>query len=160
MPEQPRDFPQRSDQELLQLLLRSSDRAEEILKSVPLDQIGQAHREELKLTPKAYERLQASIELGRRVAEAKQRYDTSNKISSSGAAIAFCRQHFARLIEDCLQEEFHVVTLNTKNHVIDSHQITVGTLDASLVHPREVFRRAIKDAASSILLAHNHPSRL
>ena len=42
--------------------------------------------------------------------------------------------------------------------MIATHQITVGTLDASLVHPREVFRSAIKDAASSIILAHNHPS--
>jgi DNA repair protein RadC len=62
------------------------------------------------------------------------------------------------LVSDCLQEEFHTVTLDTKNQVIASHQITVGTLDASLVHPREVFRRAIKDAASSVILVHNHPS--
>jgi DNA repair protein RadC len=48
--------------------------------------------------------------------------------------------------------------LDTKNQVIDTHQITIGTLDASLVHPREVFRAAIKDAASSIILVHNHPS--
>ncbi len=48
--------------------------------------------------------------------------------------------------------------MDTKNKVIDTHQITVGTLDAPLVHPREVFRRAIKDAASSVILAHNHPS--
>ena len=42
--------------------------------------------------------------------------------------------------------------------MVDTHQITVGTLDASLVHPREVFRAAIRDAASSVLLVHNHPS--
>ncbi|HBE67715.1 MAG TPA: hypothetical protein DDW52_06155 [Planctomycetaceae bacterium] len=62
------------------------------------------------------------------------------------------------MITDGLQEEFHVVTLDTKHRMIGSHQITVGTLDASLVHPREVFRRAIRDASSCILLAHNHPS--
>jgi DNA repair protein RadC len=50
------------------------------------------------------------------------------------------------------------VTLDTKLQPIKRHQITVGTLDASLVHPREVFRAAIRDAASSILLLHNHPS--
>ena len=50
------------------------------------------------------------------------------------------------------------MTLNTKNFVIATHQITVGTLDASLVHPREVFRPAIRDAASSIIAVHNHPS--
>ena len=63
-----------------------------------------------------------------------------------------------RLITDAHREEFHIVCLDTKNQVIDCHQISVGTLDASLVHPREVFRPAIKDAASSIILLHNHPS--
>ena len=72
--------------------------------------------------------------------------------------MAFCQQHFSRLAKDSKQEEFHIVCLDTKNQVIDTHQITVGTLDASLVHPREVFRAAIKDASSSIILVHNHPS--
>ncbi len=62
------------------------------------------------------------------------------------------------LAADRRQEEFHIVTLDTKLFPIRTHQITVGTLDASLVHPREVFRAAIRDAASSILLVHNHPS--
>ncbi len=153
-----RDFEQRTDQELLELLLRSGDRAAEIMRNVSLDRLAHAHRNELNLTPKAYERLLASIELGRRIHEARTGYKTPNKIKSSSDAIEFCRSHFARLISDCMQEQFHVITLNTKNHVIDSHHITTGTLDASLVHPREVFRPAIKDSASSIILAHNHPS--
>ena len=48
--------------------------------------------------------------------------------------------------------------MDTKNQVIDTHQISVGTLDASIVHPREVFRPAIKDAAAAVILVHNHPS--
>lgn len=90
--------------------------------------------------------------------EAECEYSTARKITSSSDAIEFCKNHFWRLIQSGNQEEFHIVTLNTKNAVIDSHQITIGTLDASLVHPREVFRKAIKDAASSVLLVHNHPS--
>lgn len=105
----------------------------------------------------AYCQIMAGIELGRRVAVLRNDKIT-HKISSSSDAIKFCESHFARLIIDGKQEEFHIVTLDTKNQVIDTHQITVGTLDASLVHPREVFRPAIKDAASSILLTHNHPS--
>jgi proteasome lid subunit RPN8/RPN11 len=85
-------------------------------------------------------------------------YDLITKISSSAEAIQYCRNHFRRLIMDALQEEFHIITLDTKNQILRPHQITVGTLDASLVHPREVFRPAIKDAASSILMVHNHPS--
>ena len=158
MPDKQRDFSQRSNQELLELLLRSGNRAEQILKEVPIEKLDQAHRQELRLTPKAYERLQASIEIGRRIHESKTSFRAIIKISSSSDAIAYCQRHFARLASDCLQEEFHIVTLDTKNQVIASHQITIGTLDASLVHPREVFRKAIKDAASSIILAHNHPS--
>ena len=51
-----------------------------------------------------------------------------------------------------------MVTLDTKNQPITAHQITVGTLRNSLVHPREVFRPAIRDAANCIIVVHNHPS--
>ena len=99
------------------------------------------------------------MELGRRVAAASDALDQkAEAITSSENAIGFCRRHFARLAEDATQEEFHIVTLNTKHHAIASHQISVGTLDASLVHPREVFRPAIRDAAAAIILVHNHPS--
>ena len=109
-------------------------------------------------TPAAYQRLQAGIELGRRIHEAKSKYRALTKITGSADAIEFCRNHFSRLITDCLQEQFHIVTLDTKHKPIRTHRITVGTLDASLVHPREVFRPAIRDAASAVLLVHNHPS--
>ena len=127
-----------------------------------LEDLPAAGRGELKLVSSAIEKtaycqIMAGIELGRRVAALCDKKLTT-KISSSGDAISFCRQHFHRLANDAKQEEFHIVTLDTKNQVIDTHQITVGTLDASLVHPREVFRAAIKDAASSIILVHNHPS--
>ena len=56
------------------------------------------------------------------------------------------------------QEAFTVLTLDTKHHIIDRHLITLGLLDASLVHPREVFRTAIHDGAAAILVSHNHPS--
>jgi DNA repair protein RadC len=51
-----------------------------------------------------------------------------------------------------------VVTLDVQLHVIGTHLVSVGTLDRNLVHPREVFRPAIKDAAKSVILVHNHPS--
>lgn len=127
-----------------------------------LDSLVSAGRGELKsisaaIDKTAYCQIMAGIELGRRVASAAERQPTS-KIRSSEEAIEYCQQQFARLATQARQEEFHIVTLDTKNQVIDTHQITVGTLDASLVHPREVFRPAIKDAAASIILVHNHPS--
>jgi DNA repair protein RadC len=59
---------------------------------------------------------------------------------------------------DLAQEAFTVVTLNRKNAVIDRHLATLGLVDASLVHCREVFRHAVADAASAIVVSHNHPS--
>jgi DNA repair protein RadC len=105
----------------------------------------------------AYCQIMAGIELGRRVAALS---DTTavTKIQSADDAIVYCTKRFARLAADARQEEFHIVTLDTKHKVIDTHPITVGTLDASLIHPREVFRPAIKDAAAAVILVHNHPS--
>ena len=99
----------------------------------------------------------AGIELGRRI-EAAQPTQENTRLCSSTDAIEFCQRYFQRLASDGRQEEFHIVCLDTKNQFINSHQVTVGTLDASLVHPREVFRPAIRDAASSVILVHNHPS--
>jgi DNA repair protein RadC len=56
------------------------------------------------------------------------------------------------------REMVFCVTLNQKNVVIDRYMVTMGTLTASLVHPREVFRPAVMDAAASIAVVHNHPS--
>jgi len=59
---------------------------------------------------------------------------------------------------DHKKENFIVITLNTKNQIINSYIVSIGTLNASLIHPRETFRNAIMDNANSIILAHNHPS--
>ncbi len=56
------------------------------------------------------------------------------------------------------REHFVCVLLDTKNNVIASPTISVGTLSSSLVHPREVFKPAIRASAAGIVLAHNHPS--
>ena len=56
------------------------------------------------------------------------------------------------------QECFCVLTLNIRNHLIRKHLVSLGTLNQSLVHPREVFRPAIQDGAAGIIIAHNHPS--
>ena len=56
------------------------------------------------------------------------------------------------------KEHFYVISLNARNRAIITDLTSVGTLNASLVHPREVFRRAIHLGAASIIVAHNHPS--
>lgn len=121
---------------------------------------GEAEIREIcqRMTPECVQRLMAGVEIGLRIAELQSEYDTETRITSPATAIQFCRHQFGRLAREAKQEEFWIVTLNTKNQPIDCHQITVGTLRNSLVHPREVFRPAIRDAANCILVLHNHPS--
>lgn len=61
-------------------------------------------------------------------------------------------------IRDKKQEHFVCLTLDGANRLISKRTITIGTLTASLVHPREVFADAITDRAASVIIAHNHPS--
>ncbi len=56
------------------------------------------------------------------------------------------------------REHFIAITLDGASRVIGTHTISIGTLNQSLVHPREVFYPAIKDKAAAIIIAHNHPS--
>lgn len=106
-----------------------------------------------------FAQIMAGIELGRRIAAIRDTVPLpSVTITSTAEAIEYCERTFARLASDAVQEEFHIVTLDTKHKPVATHRITVGTLDASLVHPREVFRPAIRDSAAAVLLVHNHPS--
>ncbi|MCL1873453.1 MAG: DNA repair protein RadC [Clostridiales bacterium] len=61
-------------------------------------------------------------------------------------------------IKNKKQEHFVLLTLDGARRLINNRVITIGTLNASLVHPREVFSPAIEDRAASIIIAHNHPS--
>lgn len=78
---------------------------------------------------------------------------SGERLNSPEAAAPFLEdlQHLA-------QEAFVVLTLNTKNRVIHRHMVSLGTVNSTLVHPREVFRPAITDGAASIIVSHCHPS--
>ncbi len=56
------------------------------------------------------------------------------------------------------KEHFRIILLDTKNQIISMEEISIGTLNASIVHPRDVFKIAIKRNSNSIILIHNHPS--
>jgi len=75
-------------------------------------------------------------------------------IDSSDKAVEFLRSY----AHGQLVEKFWVLSLNRKNRLIKCTEITSGTANSTLAHPREVFREAIKESASAILCAHNHPS--
>jgi DNA repair protein RadC len=159
--------------ELLAILVRSGRVGESALQAgekivasfaEDLGRLPDAGRAELRkvsacVADTAYCQILAGIELGRRIEAARTGRDQRpSMIRDTREAIEFCRAHFSRLAADGAQEEFHIITLSTKNQVLHTHQITVGLLDQCVVHPREVFRPAIRDAAKSIILVHNHPS--
>lgn len=138
---------------------RIANRFAERLESLRHFSLNELREVTRAVTKANYCQIMAGIELGRRVSAAEgDRVPELTRITGSAAAIEFCARRFAYLAVDAVQEEFHIVTLDTKHKPIQTHRITVGTLDASLVHPREVFRPAIRDAASAVLLVHNHPS--
>ncbi|MFP4568172.1 MAG: RadC family protein [Candidatus Woesearchaeota archaeon] len=66
--------------------------------------------------------------------------------------------YFKPFISGLLKEHFFILMLNTKNKILKHEVVSVGTLDSSLVHPREVFRPALKEGCFSVILVHNHPS--
>lgn len=66
--------------------------------------------------------------------------------------------HACEDLQDLAQETFHILALNTKNRLVLRHMVSVGIVDAALVHAREVFRPAIQAGASALILVHNHPS--
>jgi DNA repair protein RadC len=93
----------------------------------------------------------ASFELGRRLAA----FLEEKPQISSPADVARIMMSSLR---DLQKEILHVLCLDTKNNVTKQRQIFEGSLNASIIHPREVFRFAIEEAAASIILVHNHPS--
>jgi len=66
--------------------------------------------------------------------------------------------HFQHELKDKKKEHLYAVLLDSKNRIIKKELISVGTLNQSFSHPREVFHKAIKEAANSIIIVHNHPS--
>lgn len=80
------------------------------------------------------------------------------KCCSTAVAVRVIGELVRPILENSPHEQFLIVSLDTKLKPIGVHIVTIGTLDSSLVHPREVFRHAILANASSIILVHNHPS--
>lgn len=94
----------------------------------------------------------AAVELGRRTLTRAGR-ERLQVTSPRSVAAMLLPQYGSRPVE-----HFGVVLLDTKHRVLRTRVISVGTLDASVVHPREVFREAAASGAASLVLFHNHPS--
>lgn len=97
--------------------------------------------------------LVASFELARRVKFDEKWFNTKKIQAPEDLA-----QIFIPLLKDEVKENFIVVCLNTSNQIIKYDKISIGNLNSSVVHPREVFKVAIENNSANIFLIHNHPS--
>ena len=97
--------------------------------------------------------LLASIELGRRI---NKKINNLNQIKIVDSTSIF--EYYKSILIDIKQEYFYCVYLNTRNEIIKDKLLFVGTINESLVHPREIFKEAYLLSASSIICVHNHPT--
>ncbi|GLH64785.1 MULTISPECIES: DNA repair protein RadC [Bacillaceae] len=153
-----------ADHELLAILLRTGTKEESVLQLAHrllkhfegLRLLKDATIEEITSikgigTTKAVQIL-AAIELGRRISRLSYNERYVIRSPEDGAKYVMEDMRFLS------QEHFVAIYLNTKNQVIHRKTIFIGSLNASIVHPREVFKEAIKRSAASIICVHNHPS--
>jgi len=152
-----------SDAELLAIVLgrgnkneNAIDMSHRILKTNNLDKLANLDLTELKKlvdTDVKALKITAMFELFRR----------TNRLQKKGykQKIKNAQDVYNQVSDELIplkQEHFIALYLDTKNQIIKKQMVSKGTLNASLVHPREVFNPAVKASANSIILVHNHPS--
>lgn len=96
--------------------------------------------------------IKASLELGKRLFSEKSDYH----IGFNKSIEVF--QYLQSKLKGLKQEKFISLILDVKNRLIKEQEVTTGILNESLIHPREAFREAIKEAGASVIFVHNHPS--
>lgn len=153
-----------SNQELIAILLRTGTKEESVLVLAnrilssfdKIQDLKDATIEEMMTVKgvgqaKAVQLL-AAAELGKRLY--RKHSEGRYVIRSPEDAAAYLMTDMSSLS----QEHFVVLFLNVKNEVLHKQTIFIGSLNSSIVHPREIFREAVKRSAASIICAHNHPS--
>ncbi len=121
-----------------------------------LEGISQAGEAELRsvpgMGPAKVASLRAAFELGSRVARAP--LVPGQKLGSPEQVFS----HFGVRLRRCRQEVFFALLLDSRHRLIGEVEVSRGSLNQSLVHPREVFAPALRESAAAILVLHNHPS--
>ncbi|WP_408020191.1 DNA repair protein RadC [Sporosarcina sp. USHLN248] len=153
-----------SNQELIAILLRTGTKEESVLMLAnrilqsfdKIQDLKDATLEEMMSVKgvgqaKAVQIL-AAVEIGKRLY--RKHSEGRYVIKSPEDVAAFLMTDMSSL----LQEHFVVLFLNVKNEVLHKQTIFIGSLNSSIVHPREIYREAVKRSAASIIAAHNHPS--
>lgn len=153
-----------SNSELIAVILRTGNPRESavhlaeriISKSGGLRSLPDLSLEELQsfhgIGPAKAVQVKAALELGKRIATSFYEYEPA-VTSPRHAADMFMEE-----LRYQKKEYFKLLLLNTKNRVISREEISVGSLNASIVHPREIFSVPIRKSAASVILIHNHPS--
>ena len=152
-----------SDAELLAIVVgrgnqeeNAIDLSNRVLKSYNFDKLSELSFHELKKEFRNQVpamKIMAMYEICRRTNKLKKK-GFKPKIKTAEDVF----NYFVDDLQDKKKEYFYALFLDTKNKVIDEKLISVGTLNASVIHPREVFNPAIKACANSLILVHNHPS--
>jgi DNA repair protein RadC len=151
-----------SDAELFAIILRTgtigenvTEMSNRLIAEYGLDKLFDCSLKELQkikgIGPSKAMQILTMAELGKRHSQAQK---TLRKITCAEDVYSY----FHERLKDKKQEEFWILMLNTQNYIIGEQLISKGILDASIIHPREVFKPAIKNSASKIVLVHNHPS--
>ncbi len=155
-----------SDAELLALIIRTGsaadktsavDQARQLLRGFgSLRALASAHTPELcrqkGIGPAKAAEIQALFELARRFA--RQEIRPGDRFTSSNDIF----NHYHEKLRDRKKEVFFSLLLDSKNRLIREIQVSEGSLNASIVHPREVFAPVIRESAAAVLFVHNHPS--
>jgi len=146
------------DEELIMLILGSGSRLMpvEIMAKKMVDTLNRSNQDEIVtnlLTLKGVGQgkalaVAAALELGKR-----RCCHLGAHISTPEDIVPFVR-HYAM----CQQEHFLAVTLNGGHDIIQIHVVSVGTVNRTMIHPRDVFGEAIRENAAAVILCHNHPS--
>ncbi len=151
-----------SDAELLAVIIRSGTQKETALALsqrlvLSPQNLLESSLEELQMTSGIGQvraaQIKAAIELGSRLQKLNSPR-AEQKIRDPKDAIDLIEGEMKQLT----REEFRIILLDSRHRVIKISAISMGTLNATIVHPRDLFREAIKANAAAIILAHNHPS--
>jgi len=153
-----------SAQEILALILGRGVKGESVMvtaqkllsKFGSLQGIADSSVEELSqvngIGPAKAAQLKAAFDLGRRIEAAPR---TGKEAVKSPEDVV---QAVAGDLKGKKKEHFLALLLDTRNRLIRTATVSMGSLDSSIVHPREVFKEAIKASAASVIFVHNHPS--
>ena len=153
-----------SDAELIAILLRTGTKGKSVIEvaqtliaeknlSMLASNSVEAFTKSIGIGKDKAATLVAAFELARRIKASEKWYSTKKITCPEDIA-----EIFIPLLRDEIKEQFIAVCLNSSNQIIKYEVISVGNLNSSIVHPREVFKVAIDNNSASIFLIHNHPS--